>query len=282
MKHRGKMMLVGLLVGCVMLLLPQIALSDWCSKDVVCVDTIQQGNTVEISVRTLKSYDITLTLNMSFSNMQADVEFPYTATFSGLQTTHVATLSVINPKSAWRWKGESFHWVKGTLGDHDDSYLYSLPYASGNAHKVIQGYNGTFSHYDERAYCTDWAMPEGTPVHAAREGIVTATEDSNTMGGPDQSYADYGNYVTIRHNDGTTAEYWHFQPGGVRVSVGQHVEAGELIALSGNTGWSDSPHLHFCVYHALDGYTRESIPIQFNAQEGSAITLEQGEAYTAL
>ncbi len=80
---------------------------------------------------------------------------------------------------------------------------------------------------------TDVGIPTGTTVRASRSGkIITA----GWLGG-------YGNCVMIDHGDGVTTIYGHLSQ--VLVSVGQYVDQGEQIALSGNTGRSTGPHLHF-------------------------------------
>jgi murein DD-endopeptidase MepM/ murein hydrolase activator NlpD len=252
-----------------------------CSKDVVCVETNQEGDTVTFAVRTMKTYPITLTLDITATNMDADVPLPYTATYPGDETTPALTLSVADSGAAWRWQ-YSYHWVRGILdAAHDDTYVYSLPYASGTAHKVGQGFNGTFSHYDMDQYCIDWNMDEGTEVLAARDGVVVAIEESFSEGGADESFKDYGNYVIIQHADDTIGEYYHFQHNGVQVDVGQPVDVGDVLGLSGNTGWSSGPHLHFGVYYAVDGNRRESVPIHFRTSDAEDTILEQGQTYTA-
>jgi murein DD-endopeptidase MepM/ murein hydrolase activator NlpD len=65
----------------------------------------------------------------------------------------------------------------------------------------------------------------------------------------------------------------------VKVAVGQTVEAGDVIGLSGNTGFSSGPHLHFSVFKAKDGKSRESIPISFRTDKGAETTLLTGQAY---
>lgn len=80
---------------------------------------------------------------------------------------------------------------------------------------------------------TDIGIPTGTTVRASRSGkIITA----GWLGG-------YGNCVMIDHGDGVTTVYGHLSQ--VLVSVGQYVDQGQQIALSGNTGRSTGPHLHF-------------------------------------
>ena len=79
----------------------------------------------------------------------------------------------------------------------------------------------------------DWATPVGTTVFASCGGTVTQAG----------WFSSYGNCVTIRHPDGNQTRYAHLSR--VLVSVGETVEQGERIALSGNTGRSTGPHLHF-------------------------------------
>jgi murein DD-endopeptidase MepM/ murein hydrolase activator NlpD len=80
---------------------------------------------------------------------------------------------------------------------------------------------------------TDLAVPEGTAVYAANSGTVIL---SRWNGG-------YGNNVMIQHDDGVISVYGHASR--LVCKEGTHVRAGELIALSGNTGYSTGPHLHF-------------------------------------
>lgn len=82
----------------------------------------------------------------------------------------------------------------------------------------------------------DVAVPVGTGVLAAKSGtVVTATYSSTA-----------GNYVAISHGNGTYTYYMHCSS--LRVSAGQQVSRGQKIALSGNSGISTGPHLHFAVF----------------------------------
>ena len=83
----------------------------------------------------------------------------------------------------------------------------------------------------------DLAVAEGTPVYAADNGKVIVAEDSGNG---------YGNYIIIDHQNGFKTLYGHNSE--LLVSVGDIVAKGDKIALSGNTGNSTGPHLHFEVH----------------------------------
>lgn len=79
----------------------------------------------------------------------------------------------------------------------------------------------------------DWAVPKGTAVRASCGGTIVS---AGWSGG-------YGNCITIRHPDGKQTRYGHLS--NILVSAGQKVDQGQKIALSGNTGRSTGPHVHF-------------------------------------
>jgi len=74
-------------------------------------------------------------------------------------------------------------------------------------------------------------MPAGTPIHAARSGLVVGVEDSFRVGGFDRVLADKANYVDVLHDDGTVASYAHLQENSLAVRMGQRISAGEKLAL---------------------------------------------------
>ncbi|MFI8416891.1 murein DD-endopeptidase MepM [Serratia sp. NPDC078593] len=79
----------------------------------------------------------------------------------------------------------------------------------------------------------DFAMPQGTPVLAVGDGEVVIAKRSGAA----------GNYVAIRHGRQYTTRYMHLKK--LLVKPGQKVKRGDRIALSGNTGRSTGPHLHY-------------------------------------
>ena len=124
-------------------------------------------------------------------------------------------------------------------------------------------------------------MPEGTPVLAARSGVVVRTKDDSDQGGSNMKFDAYNNFVLLQHDDGTLGHYCHLQKDSARVIVGQRVNAGEWIARSGNTGFSSGPHLHFCVFKTKNGRERESLPVRFQTADEKSVTLLAGRTYRA-
>ena len=166
-----------------------------------------------------------------------------------------------NVDSQYRY---NFDWTFGNSDAiHNDDYIYQLPYESGKSYRVIQGYGSRFSHTGLEQFATDFRMREGTPVHAARNGIVAQIVESNSLGCWRDGCGAHANYVVVVHDDGTTGEYYHLQQDGALVDVGERVIAGQKIALSGNTGHTTTPHLHFAVYRPVDCANTQSIAIRF-------------------
>ncbi len=148
----------------------------------------------------------------------------------------------------------------------DAEYLMPL---ETSALDIEQGYGGSFSHADaQNRYAIDFGAPIGTPVLAARDGRVMQVEsDFDQAGLSLEKYAGRANYIRILHDDGTMALYAHLKAGGVHVRVGQRVAAGQRIGLSGNTGFTTGPHLHFVV-QVNRGMRLESLPFRMRGPQG--------------
>lgn len=155
--------------------------------------------------------------------------------------------------------------------------LYFLPYAVGDAYFVRQATCGSASHQGRFSFSYDFDMPRGTPVLAARDGVVTAVVTGHPEGTNRSAHA---NYVVIRHEDGESSRYLHLRTGGATVKPGDRVRAGDVVAYSGNSGRSAHPHLHFDVVSDCDRGPCPTIPATFlNTSHRSP---RAGRSYPAL
>ncbi|MDF0733376.1 M23 family metallopeptidase [Pseudomonas entomophila] len=156
-----------------------------------------------------------------------------------------------------------FRHAMGDPAQRPQAYRYPFPW-QGGPFRLSQGPNGRYSHFGPKGrYAMDIAMPEGTPIVAARGGVVVKVENHQSGRGTHPS----GNFVRILHADGTMGVYLHLMRGSVVVGEGQRVAQGAVLAKSGNTGNSSGPHLHFVVQRNV-GLALESIPYRFDRPIG--------------
>jgi murein DD-endopeptidase MepM/ murein hydrolase activator NlpD len=158
----------------------------------------------------------------------------------------------------------------------DSSPIYSLPFERGKKVFLIQAYDSKMSHKGELAL--DFKVKKGTKICAARDGVVIALRSNSDRGGLKPENLSDGNYISIRHADGSVAHYWHLQKNGVLVNTGDSVQKGQVIGLSGNTGYSAFPHLHFEVsgYDAAGQFRH--LPTRFQTKKG-VLYLRPGKFY---
>ncbi|HYC39640.1 MAG TPA: M23 family metallopeptidase [Chitinophagaceae bacterium] len=154
---------------------------------------------------------------------------------------------------------------RGKLNE-DTSYVYQLPYEAGTAHLLVQGYFGPFSHKERAAL--DFKMKKGTRILAAREGVVVRVKEDSDRGGWSRKYRQQGNNIVIQHADGSRAGYWHLQKDGALVNVGDTVRKGDVIGLSGATGYAAMPHLHFMVWNFDRNRQWQQVPTRFLTTQG--------------
>ena len=111
----------------------------------------------------------------------------------------------------------------GTASEYAGYYL--RPIVGGVRSQGIHGYNGI-----------DIAAHVGTPILASASGDIIISKEGGWNGG-------YGNYVVIRHANGTQTLYSHNSRNAV--GIGEHVVQGQVIAYVGATGRTTGPHVHF-------------------------------------
>lgn len=153
---------------------------------------------------------------------------------------------------------------KGKIKE-DTSHIYQLPFETGRATRVVQGYFSAYSHKNRAAI--DFKMKRGTKICAARSGVVIRVKEDGDRGGWNRKYRPYGNNIVIQHSDGSRSGYWHLQKDGALVNVGDTITAGQVIGLSGKTGYALMPHLHFMVWTTYNGQWQQ-VPTRFKTSKG--------------
>ncbi|WP_411767087.1 M23 family metallopeptidase [Winogradskyella sp. A3E31] len=132
---------------------------------------------------------------------------------------------------------------------YDTTYNYALPFLKDYKSSIIQGYNGQFSHKGQFSSKTlDFSMDIGDTIVAARDGVVISTIVNHNKQGTTEDFRKYGNYIMVYHDDNTFSQYVHLKQNGNLVAVGDSIKRNQPIALSGFTGLTTTPHLHFGVY----------------------------------
>ena len=153
---------------------------------------------------------------------------------------------------------------KGIIKD-DTSFVYSLPYEEGSSHLIVQGYFGIFSHQERAAL--DFKMKKGTNIVAVRDGVVIRVKEDGSRGGWSRKWRNHGNNIVIQHGDNSRSGYWHLQKDGALVNVGDTIKQGQVIGLSGKTGFVATPHLHFIVWKN-DNRGWQQVPTRFQTSKG--------------
>lgn len=124
-------------------------------------------------------------------------------------------------------------------GKNNNSGSFTTPTGSGYFMKPVSGGSiSTNGYYSSGKFhgAIDYVISSGSPVYAAAAGVVMITDNLTSS---------YGTYVVIRHANGMQSYYGHGTRGSICVSPGQIVKKGQQIMLSGSTGNSSGPHLHF-------------------------------------
>ena len=181
----------------------------------------------------------------------------------------------------WGYRTE----IRAMLGDpnakHKPSQPYRVPFGIGKSFPISQGFNGSFTHNTPSSqYAVDIAMPEGTEIYAARDGKVMEVANDFFSGGAQEKYMDKSNLIRILHDDGSMAVYGHLRLESARVTPGTRVKRGQKIGVSGNTGYSTGPHLHFAVQRNA-GVEMRSVPFEFAGENGTPVKPQENLVLTA-
>ena len=160
-----------------------------------------------------------------------------------------------SPQKLVVWKGgvpQKLDFFAGSLfSEVERAYFLVILFCFPVQGATITSYYGPrrdpFDGHPEFHGGLDLGAPEGTPVHAARDGIV-ADEGVNQ---------ELGNYIVLSHSGGCQTIYGHLST--INVKLGQGVGTGEIIGRVGRTGMATGPHLHFAVMR--NGQSTDPLPL---------------------
>jgi murein DD-endopeptidase MepM/ murein hydrolase activator NlpD len=216
-------------------------------------------------------------------NVLSEPELPARFIIPGQEEQLLVGLGALDPQRGFRYRLNVDTVPGPPIAMPVDGLVVRPPFETDRAYPVSQGFDGGKTHLDEESrYAIDIVMPEGSPVHAVRDGVVMDVEEDFNVGGLDaEKYADKANHVRVLHEDGTMALYAHLALASVIVRPGARVRAGQLLARSGNTGLSSGPHLHFVIQQNT-GMKLISLPFEFRLADGSTAMPEEGRYIGAL
>lgn len=202
------------------------------------------------------------------TNLQSEPALPLRAVVPGDGEHRIAVFGPLDPHLGWGFSLQ-LQAVPGDPAAQPADVDYVVP-IDGDDWRIGQGWNGSFSHTAaESRHAIDISAPEGTPVRAARDGVVMQIADDFRGAGLDlERYGARANFVRILHADGSMAVYAHLHPETAQVRPGARVRTGQIIGAVGNTGYSTGPHLHFVV-QVNRGLRLESVPFRLSGPTGA-------------
>lgn len=241
-------------------------------SELVRIETVKKAHSHAVLASNHGRMPVTVTLQLSsYSNLASSRAWPIQVQLASGQSMELVEVSAADQQFGYTFDFQK-HYVQGDpRAQHDENVSYRIPFMADQAYQILQSADGPlFSHHTVATrYAVDINMPMGTTVIAARAGsVVEVASGFNDNGKPEPEFFDKANYVRILHDDGSWADYFHLMQHAIQVQPGMRVDAGHVLGLSGNSGYSTTPHLHFHVQVNQNG-TIISLPFRFhNSHDG--------------
>lgn len=205
-------------------------------------------------------------------NVTSDPPLPARLVLPGQTERRLLKIKATDPYKSFSFQLSYHQMIGPPLSQLPAEVNYYPPFPLGMKFPISQGFDNDVTHSEPpNQYAVDIVMPVGTPILAARSGSVMDMEDDFHGAAQLERFLTRSNQVRILHEDGTMAVYAHLQANSVRVRPGAKIKRGQWIANSGNTGYSNGPHLHFVV-QINAGMSLESLPFRFFTPTGGTIT----------
>ena len=200
-------------------------------------------------------------------------ELPARLAIPALSKKETVRILPMKKDQSWAYRCNYRYCLGDPKAEHLPPKPYRAPFQIGNSFRISQAFQGKYSHNTpQNKYAIDIEMPERTPVCAARGGVIMDIANDFFGGGTDRDeYRKRANFIRIVHDDGTMAVYAHLSLESIRAGIGTRVYEGDMIAESGNTGFTSGPHLHFAIQKNI-GMQLISIPFKIENRRGIGVT----------
>lgn len=244
----------------------------------VCVRGVRAPRGISYLVRNGAAVPATVVIRFrQLANLGPAINGSLTRVLAPGESTTLASLRVVDRRRRFSALPVVMIDLGSDSAAHRPTEPYAMPFGGTEPRKLASGPGGP-THLAENFYSFDFEMPEGTPVLAARGGVVVYVQDGFSEGGLLPDLIERANLVSVGHADGTIASYGHLSEG-LEVAVGDSVARGQILGWSGSTGFSGRPHLHFHVGKRLMGGVDRTIPVEFDAGGPAPVELEEGVSY---
>jgi len=251
--------------------------------DALRVDLVNETASARLNARNRGPVPVQVRLWMTeMNNVVTDRIPPIDRVVAPFKSVDLLQVRPGDPRATYSYRYQ----YRTQIGDPDArparDVVYRAPFENGLAFRIGQAFGGplpTHDH-DHSRYAVDIPMPVGTVIVAARGGYIVDVQRQYDSGGFDPEYISKANVVTIFHDDGSFATYAHLLRYTSNVVPGQHIDAGVPIGLSGNSGFSSGPHLHFVVQrNSRTGIL--SLPFRFESPSRGAFVPRSGDVLEA-
>lgn len=240
----------------------------------------KDGDRLILSVSNGSLLPMQVRLTGTLSGYQSDIPIPFLKVIPPHSTPDVALLSPVKGANRFSMQVAMEIWPGDPGRAPDTNVRYLFPWAHGLRHRVEQGYFGSFSH--PSIHALDFDLAEGEAIHAARGGLVVTIESNFSRGGLDPDLLTKANHIEVLHDDGSIAHYGHLRRHGSARTIGERVQAGDLLGYCGHTGYGSGVHLHFELTRARAGAKPVSFPSAFVGPKGERILAEEGRWYWSI
>jgi hypothetical protein len=205
-------------------------------------------------------------------NVSAEPPLPARLVLPGQSERRLLKIKPTDPGKGFSFRLSYQQMIGPPLEQLPAEFNYYPPFPLGLQFPISQGFDNDATHNEPSSqYAVDIVMPIGTPILAARAGRVMDMEDDFHGAAQQKHFLARSNQIRVLHDDGSMAVYAHLQADSLRVREGVKISRGQWIASSGNTGFSNGPHLHF-VIQINAGMTLESVPFRFVTPTGGSMT----------